>query len=115
MNVIAAASRRKEMTYMKTFTIDIDNAISVFATPEEAAAAITTPYESFASQKELAALAAKWPAERLVEIWNSLSGVEPVKSFKSAKTAVTKIWERIQTLGETLAREAQPAAKPKAS
>ena len=87
MNVIAAASRRKEMTYMKTFTIDIDNGISAFATLEEAAAALTTPFESFASQKELAALAAKWPEERLVEIWNGLPGVEPVKSFKSAKTA----------------------------
>jgi hypothetical protein len=114
MNVIAAASRRKEMTYMKTFAINIDNAISVFATPEEAAATLNTPFESFASQKELAALAAKWPAERLVEIWNSLSGVEPVKSFKSAKTAATKIWERIQTLGETPVRT-QPAEKPKAS
>ena len=112
--MIAAASRRKEMTYMKTFTIDIDNAISAFATPEEAAAALTTPFESFASQKELATLAAKWPTERLAEIWNSLAGVEPVKSFKSAKTAAAKIWGRIQSLGEATKPEAKPKAKGKA-
>jgi hypothetical protein len=111
MNVIAAASRRKEMTYMKTFTIDIDNAISVFATLEEAAAALNTPYESFTSQKELAALAAKWPAERLVEIWNSLAGVTPVTSFKSAKTAAAKIWARIQSLGEPTKPKADKKAK----
>jgi hypothetical protein len=97
---------------MKTFTIDIDNAISVFATPEEAAAAMTTPFESFASQKELATLAAKWPAERPTEIWNGLPGVEPVKSFKSAKTATAKIWDRIQSLGDPNP-ESEPA-KPKA-
>jgi len=112
--VIAAASRRKEMNYMKTFTIDVDNAISVFATPEEAAAALNTPYESFTSQKELAALVAKWPAERLTEIWNGLPGVEPVKSFKSAKTAAAKIWDRIQRLGEATKPEAKPKAEEKA-
>ena len=53
---------------MKTFTIDVDNNISVFATPEEAAAT-TTPFDSFASQQQLEELAAAWPAERLVAIW----------------------------------------------
>ena len=91
---------------MKTFTIDSDNNISAFATLEEAAAAITTPSESFTSQKDLAALAAEWPADRPVAIWNSLTGVKPVKSFKNAKAAAGKIWERIQGLGEP--------AKPKA-
>ena len=43
------------------------------------AAATATPFDTFASQKELAELAAAWPAERLVAIWNSLPGVTPVK------------------------------------
>ena len=34
--------------------------------------------QTFTSQQELAALAAKWPGARLVEIWNSPPGVEPV-------------------------------------
>ena len=37
------------------------------------------------ASKELAELAAAWPAERLVAIWNSLPGVTPVKRFKSSQ------------------------------
>ena len=48
---------------MKTFTIDNDNNISAFATQEEAAAATANPVDTFASQQELAKLAAAWPTE----------------------------------------------------
>lgn len=44
MNVIDTVSRGKESTYMTTFTIDADNNISAFATPEEAAASTATPF-----------------------------------------------------------------------
>ena len=84
---------------MKTFTIDNLNNISVFGTAEEAVAATTTPFDSFASEKELADLVAAWPAERLVATFNSLPGVSPVKSFKSSQAAASRIWKRIQTLG----------------
>jgi hypothetical protein len=90
---------------MTTFTIDEQNNITAHGTPEEAAAATATPFDSFSSQKELAELVAGWPAERLVAIWNGLPGVEPVKKFKNARIAASRIWERIQSLGE--------AAKPK--
>ena len=90
---------------MTMFSIDNDNNITAHGSPEEAAAATATPLDSFSSQKELAELVAGWPAERLVAIWNSLPGVAPEKTFKSAKTAASRIWERIQGLGE--------AAKPK--
>jgi hypothetical protein len=99
---------------MTTFTIDSDNNITAFASAEEAAAATTTPFDSFASQKDLAELLAAWPAERLVALWNSLPGVEPVERFKSAKAAASRIWGRIQGLGEAAKPEAAPA-KPKAS
>jgi len=95
---------------MKTFTIDAENSISVFATPEEAAATTATPFDSFASQQELEELAAAWPAERLVAIWNSLAGVKAVKSFKSAKAASGRIWERIQSLGEPAKAKAERKA-----
>ena len=100
MNVIVTLSHAKEITYMKTFTIDAENNISAFATPEEAAATTATPFDTFASQKELLSLVGQWPAERLVAIWNSLPGVKPVKGFKSAKAAAGRIWEHIQNLGE---------------
>jgi len=95
---------------MSTFTIDAENNITAFPTPEEAAAAVAAGAQPFGSQQELAELAGAWPAERLVEIWNSLPGMKPVKGFKSAKAAISRIWARIQNLGEP----AKPKAERKA-
>ncbi|HXN49225.1 MAG TPA: DUF3489 domain-containing protein [Bryobacteraceae bacterium] len=94
---------------MTTFTIDSENSITAFASAEEAAAATTTPFDSFASQKELAELLVGWPAERLVALWNSLPGVEPVERFKTPKAAASRIWDRIQGLGEAAKPEEKPA------
>jgi len=113
MDVMTAQSAEQRKTIMTTFTIDAENNISAFATAEEAAAATTTPFDSFASEKDLAELIASWPAERLVATFNSLPGVAPVKSFKSAQAAASRIWARIQGLGEAAKPEAAPA-KPKA-
>jgi Protein of unknown function (DUF3489) len=98
---------------MTTFTITEDNNISVFATKEEAAAAITGTFEVFGSQKELTQLATSWDAERLVAVWNSLPGVKEVKGFKNAKAAASKIWERVQGLAD--AAKPAPDAEPKAA
>ena len=97
---------------MTTFTIDPENSITAFPTPDQADAAAVAGAQSFASQKELEELAAAWPAERLVAIWNSLPGVKPVKGFKSSNAAATRIWERIQGLGTPEPQPEQPA-KPK--
>ena len=101
---------------MTTFTIDNDNNIAVFATQEEAAAASTTPFDSFASENELAELSASWPDERLVAIWNSLPGVKPAKTakIKDRKKAIGRIWSRVEHLGEPSKTEPQPevAAAP---
>ena len=67
---------------MTTFTIDTDNNITAFPTPELAAGAVGAGAQLFGSQQELAELATSWPAERLVEIWNSLPGVKPLKEFQ---------------------------------
>jgi len=85
---------------MATLTINEQNEIVAFATPEEAAATTATPFDAFSSQQELAELAASWPAERLVAILNSLAGEKPVKKLKDAKTAIVQIWEGIQGLAE---------------
>jgi hypothetical protein len=115
MNVSDTVYRAKERTDMKTFTIDSDNNISAFATQEEAAAT-TASIDSFSSQKELAQLAGAWPAERLLAIWNSLPGVKQVKGFPNAKAGGSRIWERIQSLGEPekpkAGRKAEAGAPP---
>jgi len=98
---------------MTTFTIDNDNNITAFPTADQSEAAVGAGAQPFTSQKQLAELASAWPAERLVAIWNSLPGVKPVESFKSPKAAASRIWARIQGLGEAAQPEAEPA-KPKA-
>ena len=115
IHVMTAQSVAKGETIMKTFTIDNDNNISLFATAEEAAAATTTPFDSFASEKELAELAEAWPAERLVATFNSLPGVAPVKSFKSSQAAAGRIWKRIQSLGAPEQPQPERPAKAKAA
>jgi integrase/recombinase XerD len=98
---------------MKTFTIDEQN-ITAFGSQEEAAAATATPFDSFGTQKELAALIAAWPAERAAAIWNSLPGVTSVKGFKRSKAATSRIWKRIQGLGSPEKPKAEASA-PKAA
>jgi hypothetical protein len=114
IHVMTAQSVAPRRTIMTTFTIDNDNNITAHGTPEEAAAATTTPFGTFASEKELAGLAAAWPAERLVAIWNSLPGVTPVKRFKNSNAAANRIWERIQNLGAPEQPQPEQPAKPKA-
>lgn len=94
-----------------TFTIDNENHITAHGTPEEAAAATATPSDSFASQEELVELAAAWPAERLLAIWNSLPGVRSAKQFKDSTTAIQRIWKRIQGLGVSRTSKAGPRAR----
>lgn len=85
---------------MKTFTIENEtNNITAHATKREAA--LVSNAEIFGSDTELAELAANWTAPRLVEIWNSIPGNTPVKKFTDRKTAATRIWKAIQSLGDT--------------
>jgi hypothetical protein len=100
MDVMTAVIDRRRRLQMTTFTIDTDNNITAFPTPDLAATSVAAGAQPFSSQQELAELAALWPAERLVEIWNSLPGVKPLQGFKSAKAAISRIWARIQHLGE---------------
>lgn len=74
---------------MTTFIIDAGNHITTLPTPGLAAEAVSTGAQSFGSQQELAKLPASWPSERLLAVWNSLSGPTPVKSFKHPKTAIS--------------------------
>jgi len=100
---------------MRLFAIDTDNNITAFPAAEQ----IPEGQEHFASDKDLAKLAANWPTERLVEIWNSFAGVapfddlKPVKKFTDRKTAVARVWKAIQRLDAAPAPQAANVA-PKA-
>jgi len=101
---------------MRLFAIDNDNAITAFPAAEQ----IPEGQEHFATEKELAKLAANWPADRLVQIWNSFAGVagfggdlKPVKKFTDRKSAVARIWKAIQPLCAPVTPQAADVA-PKA-
>ena len=92
------------------FTITTENNISAFASAKD----IDNPKDAsqFKSLKELTKLANDWPTDRLIEIWNSLPGVQPVKKFRSRETGISRIWTVIQGLGATIPPQvpAQPPA-----
>jgi hypothetical protein len=104
---------------MRLFAIDNDNTITAFPAAEQ----IPEGQEHFATEKELAKLAANWPADRLVQVWNSFAGVagfggdlKPVKKFTDRKSAVVRIWKAIQKLDAPAAPETETATTaPKAA
>jgi hypothetical protein len=97
---------------MKVFTIENGtNNITVHGTVQEAEAVENA--ECFRSEAGLEKLAADWPMVKLVEIWNSLTGVAPVTKFKDRATGVTRIWKQIQNLAPAVTTEipVEPAAE----
>jgi hypothetical protein len=100
---------------MTTFAIDNDCTITAYLAGE----AVPEDHARFSSEKELSKLAANWPAERLVEIWNGFAGVppfgdlKPVKKFTDRKTAVARIWKAVQALTPTARPQAAPVAPTK--
>jgi hypothetical protein len=70
---------------MTIFTIDQDDNITAFASGKKADN--NPESKRFRSVKELDRVARKWPSSRLIEIWNSLPGVSPVRKFTSRQVA----------------------------
>src|SRR6266478_7329099 len=97
-----------------TFAIDIDNNISVLDSAEKIEER-QEGTETFSSSQELDALAGKWPGPRLVEIWNSLPGVEPVERFTSRQVAAARIWKAIQNLQPNAGAQRRRVAPKKVS
>jgi hypothetical protein len=98
---------------MTTFIIETENSITALGNQQA-----DFEGEIFASQQELADLAAKWPANRLIEIWNGIPGLTPVKKFTDRKSAVSRIWKAIQSLdggGATEGATTATAATERAS
>jgi len=79
---------------MNAFTIDADNNITIHATKK---AARQTGAGVFDSAENLAELVGQ-DNKRLVEIWNSLTGVAPVKKFTSRTVAARRIFAEAQKL-----------------
>ena len=100
---------------MATLTIDTENNITAYRTGE---AIPDGSAERFTSEKELAQLAADWPSSRLVDIWNRIPGLTPVKRFTNRAVATARIWRAVQSLvsgehrGDVATALRQAARKP---
>src|SRR5260370_15774790 len=108
----ATAVQEKAMTI---FTIDSESNIAARASASE----ITDKAcEQFTSEKELAQLAADWPSGRLVDIWNRIPGLTPVKRFTNRAVATARIWRAVESLvsgehsGDVAPLRRQAARKP---
>ena len=103
--VYPAGPGRKRATTMNAFTIDADNNITVHATKR---AARETGAGVFDTAESLAGLIGT-DNKRLVEIWNSLTGVTPVKKFASRSVAAGRIFAEVQKLTPTAQTPVGPA------
>ena len=88
------------------YTVDERNEITAHAEGFEPAEGVP----QFRSRAELGALGAKWPSSRLLDIWNRLPNVTPVKKFTNRQTALRRIWDALQPL-----KGAQKVAESKAN
>src|SRR5258707_5299218 len=101
---------------MTTFSIDSENVITRY----DSAAEVPDAAVVFATEEQVNALAQHWPGARLVDVWNGIPGVEPVRKFTSRTVAARRIWAALQPVGsENPAKEPSkrgskkgPAAKP---
>jgi Protein of unknown function (DUF3489) len=112
INVMTEARSPVRRLKMKTFSIENDTSnITIHSSEEEARAVLNS--ERFSDEAALTTLATNWPAARLIGIWNSLPGVTPVSKFKDRKTAITRIWKALQSLGDAVQPEAaEPEVVP---
>jgi hypothetical protein len=99
-----AASAAKGDFKMKHFTIDTENNIVAHASKK---AARETSADVFATEVQFADLIGP-DNKRLLAIWNSLPGVQPVTKFANRKVATERIWKAIQGLGEVPVGPSQP-------
>src|SRR3954467_12072156 len=83
---------RRPKAKKQRFYIDATNGVSL-VTPDFPN---HTNSVFFSSERELSLRLAPWPVFRLVQIWNRLPQVTPVRKFTDRRTAIRRIWRAIQ-------------------
>lgn len=79
---------------MTIFTIDEQHQVRAFP----AQAAKRNQNGSFATLEEFVGVVGAWPVARLVQLWNGLPGVTPVKKFTDRKSGIARLWHAIHKL-----------------
>jgi Protein of unknown function (DUF3489) len=83
---------RHTKTTNRSFCIGATNDISLITSelPKR------TDGVTFSSERELSLRTARWSGSRLVQVWNRLPNLQPVKKFTDRRTAIHRIWRAIQ-------------------
>ena len=84
---------------MHIFKIDAENRVTASVTKPMH---ILAGEHIFADPKAFGRLVTKWPAARLVDIWNKLPGAKRVSRFTDRKSAIRRIWDALQALQPSL-------------
>ncbi len=82
---------------MKTFTLTPDCNITAYASRKTA---VASGHASFSSADELDTVLLSLSI-KLVDLWNSLPGLTPVKKFTDRKTGIARVWKQLQSLEAT--------------
>ena len=96
---------------MPTYSIDGDHNLAVHPDKRAATTEAGPTGAAFETEADFSEAVAAWPASRLVDVWNGFAGAPPfaelkeVKRFTDRKSAVARIWNAAQRLGETLEEE----------
>ncbi len=96
---------------MPTYSINTDNNLAVHPDADAALKEAGTYGTAFDTEAQLTEATSVWPASRMIDIWNGFAGAPPfaelkeVKRFTDRKSAVARIWNAAQRLGETLEEE----------
>jgi len=96
---------------MPIYSIDSDNNLAVHPDADAATKEADATGAAFETETDFTQAVADWPASRLVDVWNGFAGAPPfaelkeVKRFTDRKSAVARIWNAAQRLGETLEEE----------
>src|ERR1039458_9435279 len=96
---------------MPTYSIDVENNLAVHPDKDAALKEAGANGTAFATEAELSEATALWPANRLVDVWNGFAGAPPfaelkeVKRFTDRTSAVARIWNAAQRLGEAIEME----------
>jgi len=89
---------------MNAFTIDADNNITVHATKKAARATGAGVFDTAEGLADLIGTDHK----RLVGVWNSLTGVTPVRKFTSRAVAARRIFAEVQKLTASVETPRRP-------
>lgn len=97
------------MSTTKYFRINDDNSIDAFGALHE----LSAQDLKFQSLSGLLQATADFPMKRLVEIWNGIPGLTPVKRFMNREAGLKRIWQAVQSLAVTEPKAAETKASKK--